>query len=207
MSERVRVCVHATDPISRAGLIGQLRGRPEVLIVEGDDEKAASVGLVGADEFDSSVAVIVRSLVRRGTHVVVVASRLDDAGVLGAVEAGACGLMRRSEAEPERIVNAIGAARSGDGSLPPDLLGRLLGQVGQLQRQVLSPRGLTMNGMTERELEVLRLVADGYDTRDIAAKLCYSERTVKNVLHDVTTRLNLRNRAHAVAHAIRTGLI
>lgn len=52
-----------------------------------------------------------------------------------------------------------------------------------------------------------RLVAEGYDTADIAAKLSYSERTTKNVLHEVTTRLQLRNRSHAAAYAMRRGLI
>jgi DNA-binding NarL/FixJ family response regulator len=54
---------------------------------------------------------------------------------------------------------------------------------------------------------VLGLVADGLDTREIATKLSYSERTVKNVLHDVTNRFQLRNRAHAVAYALREGLL
>jgi DNA-binding CsgD family transcriptional regulator len=64
-----------------------------------------------------------------------------------------------------------------------------------------------MNGLTPRELEVLRLVSDGLDTQQIADRLCYSERTVKGVIHDVTTRLNLRNRSHAVAFAMRRGWI
>ena len=54
---------------------------------------------------------------------------------------------------------------------------------------------------------MLRLVADGCDTAEIAAALAYSERTVKNVIHDVTTRLRLRNRSAAVAYAVREGLI
>jgi len=86
-------------------------------------------------------------------------------------------------------------------------LGQLLGQVGRLQRQVLSPRGLTFTGLTEREIKVLTLIADGHDTNEIAQQLCYSQRTVKNVLHGVTTRLQLRNRTHAVAYAVREGLI
>jgi DNA-binding NarL/FixJ family response regulator len=64
-----------------------------------------------------------------------------------------------------------------------------------------------MRKLAPREIDVLRLVADGYDTGEIATKLAYSERTVKNVLHDVTTRLQLRNRSHAVAFALREGLI
>ena len=98
-------------------------------------------------------------------------------------------------------------AANGDGSLPPDLLGILLKQVAQIQQHVLNPRGLSFSGLTDREAEVLRLVADGYDTAEIATTLCYSQRTVKNVLHDMTARFNLRNRSHAVAYAVRQGLI
>ena len=54
---------------------------------------------------------------------------------------------------------------------------------------------------------MLRLVSEGFDTAEIAAKTSFSERTVKNVLHEVTTRLQLRNRAHAVGYAMRHGLI
>jgi DNA-binding NarL/FixJ family response regulator len=66
---------------------------------------------------------------------------------------------------------------------------------------------LTFSGLTDRETHVLRMVADGHDTAEIAQELCYSERTVKNILHDVTSRLQLKNRSHAVAFAVREGLI
>lgn len=59
----------------------------------------------------------------------------------------------------------------------------------------------------ERELRALRLLADGCDTREIASHLCYSERTVKGIIGTVTERLGVRNRTHAVAHALRHGLI
>ncbi|HWB72974.1 MAG TPA: helix-turn-helix transcriptional regulator [Egibacteraceae bacterium] len=61
--------------------------------------------------------------------------------------------------------------------------------------------------LNRREVEVLRLVAEGLDTAEIANHLSYSERTIKNVIHDATMRLNLRNRTHAVAYALRQGLI
>jgi DNA-binding NarL/FixJ family response regulator len=54
---------------------------------------------------------------------------------------------------------------------------------------------------------VLRLLADGHDTAEVGRQLYYSERTVKNIVHDVTSRLDLRNRTHAVAYALRQGLI
>ena len=95
----------------------------------------------------------------------------------------------------------------GVGVVPAAVRGGLLERVARLQRQVLAPRGLTFTGLTPRETEVLRLVAEGLDTSEIAARMCYSERTVKNVLHDLTTRLQLKNRTHAVAYAVREGLI
>ena len=61
--------------------------------------------------------------------------------------------------------------------------------------------------LTDREVDVLRLLSEGWDTAEIASKLAYSERTVKNVIHDITARLQLRNRSHAVAYAVRQGLI
>ena len=117
------------------------------------------------------------------------------------------GCSRRSDATADALVRAITRVAAGEGEIPPDLLGRLLEQVGRLQRQVLAPRGLAFSGLTPRETEVLRLVAEGHDTSEIASRMCYSERTVKNVLHDLTTRLQLRNRTHAVAYAMREGLI
>ena len=122
-------------------------------------------------------------------------------------QAGASGLIRREDADAERLIRVITATARGDGSVPPDLLGRLFSQLGRLQHHVLTPRGLTIAGLTEREIEVLRLVADGFDTAEIAKKLAYSERTIKNVLHDVVSRFGLRNRTHAVAYALREGFI
>jgi DNA-binding NarL/FixJ family response regulator len=126
---------------------------------------------------------------------------------LTAVEAGVGGVLRRAQASPQNLLGTIRSVAAGEGTLPPDMLGRLLEQVGQLQRQVLAPRGLTFSGLTEREVSVLSLLADGLDTAEVGRQLFYSERTVKNIIHDVTSRLDLRNRTHAVAYAIKQGLI
>ena len=208
MPDRIPVFVYARDPISRAGVASQLRHRPEVLLVADDNPGAAKVAVVVTDEVDEDTVRTLRAMQRGScSRLVLVATRLDDAALLAAVEVGVHGLLRRAEATPERLVAAAQAASAGDGTVPPDLLGRLLAQVGRLQREVLSPRGLAFSGLTERETRVLRLVADGFDTSEIANRLAWSERTVKNVIHDVTTRLQLRNRSHAVAYAVRAGLI
>ena len=91
--------------------------------------------------------------------------------------------------------------------MPPNLVGELLKHIERLQRDVLTPNGLNASGLTPREIDVLRLMADGMDTNEIAGELFYSERTVKNVIYGVTHRLKLRNRSHAVAYALRAGMI
>ncbi|GAA1847132.1 response regulator transcription factor [Agromyces salentinus] len=205
---RTTVRVYARDPISEAGVTSALRPRPEVRVVGPDDPEAPEVVLVVVDVFDDETMNSLRFLRRNGeARVILVASQLDDRVLVDAVECGVVGLLRRSEATVDRLLSAITAAAAGEGTVPPDLLGRLLDQVGRLQRTVLDPRGITFSGLASREVEVLKLVADGWDTAQIAKELCYSERTVKNVLHDVTTRLQLRNRSHAVAYAVREGLI
>jgi len=206
MTSPIRVRVHASDRLSEAGVTAELKQWPEVRVVADDDD--ADVAVVVADDVDEEAVRMIRSAQRAdGDRAVLVATRIDDRGLLDAVEAGACGLVRRSEASGQAIVAAVRTAARGDGTLPSDLLGRLLTQVGKLQRQVLVPRGLSFSGLSNREVAVLRLVADGFDTGEIAEKLAYSERTIKNVIHDVTTRLQLRNRSQAVAYALREGLI
>lgn len=208
MSDRIPVFVYADDPISQVGLSSQLRPRPEVWVVDADDLDRAVVAVVVAEEVDEVAVRTMRALQRNGCpQVLVVVTHLDDAGLFRAVEVGVAGVLRRSEAQPERLVAAIVAAVSGQRTLAPDLLGRLMTQVGELGRQVLAPRGLGLSGLSEREIEVLRLLSEGCDTAEVARKLLYSERTVKNVIHDLTTRLQLKNRSHAVAYAVRHGLI
>ena len=67
--------------------------------------------------------------------------------------------------------------------------------------------GTTVPGWSPREIEVLRLLAEGLSTREVARRLAYSERTIKNVVYDLTTRYGLRNRTHAVAVAVRAGVV
>lgn len=205
---RTSVRVNARDPISEAGIVSQLRPRPEVRVVSVEEEITPEVVVVVADAVDDETLTTLRFLQRHGeSRTVLVATQLSDGDLVRAVETGVVGLVRRSEARPDRLVAAICAAAAGEGTVPPDLLGRLLDEVGRLQRTVLDPRGITFSGLAAREVEVLKLVAEGWDTAQIAHKLSYSERTVKNVLHDITTRLQLRNRSHAVAYAMREGLI
>lgn len=198
---RTPVFVFGQDPVSQAGLTAQLRLRADLLVVEGTDIDDAVVAILAVDRLDESTLPVIRATQRDGVpRVVVVAAEMDESGILAAVEAGACGFVRRSEASPERLAEVVMRAERGDGSVPEDLIAALLQRAG----------GKTSTAeatLSEREVQVLRLVADGFDTAEIAQTMCYSERTIKNVLHEVTSRLGLRNRSHAVAHAIRQGWI
>ena len=228
--QRIPVWVKALDPLSQFGLVHALKQRPEVvLITDADlaamhgralqrefvqgqltDQRTAPpvVALIAVDSLDAAAVQVLRSATQRGCRrTVLIGSMIDDDALMTAVELGVSGVLRRTEATADRIVPLLQSAAAGDGSLPPDLLGRLLGHVSRMQRHVLAPRGLSPTGLSDRETQVLRLVADGKDTQEIARELSYSERTVKNVLHDVTSRLQLKNRSHAVAYALREGLI
>ena len=206
MPERFRVFVHSYDPILQAGIAAQFRGCANIAVT--DDLDDARVAVVVADRIDEDALRPCRSIQRSGAvRIVLVSTQLDEAELLAGIEAGACGFLRRADAHPDRLVAVVTAAASGDGSVPADLIGPLLLQVSKLRSQVKGDRGITLSGFTERELEVLRLVSEGHETAEIALKLCYSERTVKGVIHEITSRFQLKNRAQAVAYAVRQGVI
>lgn len=198
MGEPVRVTVVALDPMLEAGAASSLHSCPDVAVtLPGEDPDVAVVVLdaVGDQELD-----LIRSL-RGAPHrpeVVLVATDLAPVRALHAIVAGARGLLRRREAGPDRLVRTVLAAAAGDSTVPPDMLDGLL---------ALTTAEEPAAGLSERERAVLRLVAEGRETDDIARELCYSPRTVASIVHDITNRFRLRNRAHAVAYALRAGLL
>jgi DNA-binding NarL/FixJ family response regulator len=207
VGDRIRVFLYASDPVSQTGIAGQLRACAELFVVESDLD-SADVAVVVFDEINEEALKTIRAVQRNECpRVVVVVTRLDESGLFSAAEAGACGFLRRAMTRSDTLLGAIKGALHGDGTVPPDLLGRVLTHVGTLQHSNMAPGGFSFGGFTSREIDVLRLLADGMDTISVAQTLSYSERTVKNVLQDVTRRHNLRNRTHAVAFALRQGLI
>ncbi|MBE1577839.1 response regulator transcription factor [Amycolatopsis roodepoortensis] len=204
--DQIPVLLHATDTITHAGVTAALRSRPEIRFAEDSDEPA--VVLVIVERLNEEARQLLRSLHCAGrAGIVLVAGEVDDSELLDVVGNGVSAIIRRGDATPDTLVRLVKAAAAGEGALPPDLLGRLLSRVSRLQRDVLQPNGWDLAGMSQRETKVLRMIADGLETKEIADRLSYSERTVKSILHDITNRFQLRNRAHAVAFALREGLI
>ncbi len=208
MAASIPVYLHAHDPITRAGLVAELRSCRELTLVNAEAEPPARVAIVAAESPDEPTLALMRGLRARGcARTVLVINTLNDHDLLDVVEAGACSIVWRWEATGSWLAQTAVKAASGEAALPADLLARLLRQVTRLQHHVLRPRGIGLNGLSAREADVLRLAAEGFDTDDIAVKLAYSKRTVTNVVRDITVRYQLRNRTHAVAYAIREGLI
>jgi DNA-binding NarL/FixJ family response regulator len=204
---RITVFVYAPDPISQAGVAAQLRARPEIDVVDEQPDRA-QVAVVSVDRIDEDAMRVSRAVQRNGRpRLVLVVGSVEEQDLLNAVELGVSGLIRRSQASPEQLVETIQAAARGEASLPPDLLERLLKQMKHVHDHVLAPANLHASGLTTREIEVLGLIAEGNDTKEIADELRYSERTIKNIVQDITRRFGLRNRSHAVAYALRHGLI
>ncbi len=152
------------------------------------------------------------SLVRRlvddtCARVVVCSAQRDPDEVLAIIQAGAIGYLCKETLTPDALGSAALAAAQGAGVLAPELLGEFMQGLSRVSRELLEPNGLSLSRLSTREQQVLSLVAEGHSTREVASGLHYSERTVKNVLHDVVTKLNARTRSQAVAEAVRQGLI
>ena len=212
----MRVYIIDPHPIYRRGLSACLSALDEIEQVweaetpgEADgDENLDLADVVVLDAEVEGGTTLVRRLWSQGTpRVLVCASAFEEPALLDSVQAGASGYLIKDTLTPEALAAGVRAVHSGAGVLPPDMLGTLLRTLATASRDVLEPRGLSLTPLTTRERNVLRLVADGLPTREVAERLSYSERTIKAVMHDVTTKLHAKSRSQAVAQAVREGLI
>ena len=131
------------------------------------------------------------------TQVIALTSVLEDASVVGAVKAGAIGYLLKNT-EADELLSAIHAAAEGEVRLSPEASARLV-------REVRSPQ--SPETLTERETEVLRLLAEGKANKEIARKLGISEQTVKSHVHSLLAKLGMLSRTQAALYAARIGLV
>ncbi|MFE3173140.1 LuxR C-terminal-related transcriptional regulator [Amycolatopsis sp. NPDC059090] len=207
----VSVAVLARDPIAADGARAALHGRPGIRLVLGDAEVQARVLIVIAGTVDGALLSMIEEFVERAesssVRVVLVVNRLPEYYLLRAFECGLVSVLAHGEVDYETIVRTAINANRARSTMPEPLLFALLERIRQSQERLHSTYGLTSAGLNKREIEVLRLLSDGLDTVEIAVKLNYSERTIKTVLQVMMTRLGLNSRAHAVAYAIRCGMV
>lgn len=202
--EHPRVWVDDRHPIFRRGVVSCLLD--DGLVVAG--ESAGLDPVPDAADIDvlvfgveASTADSVLSWARHTTRLVALApaSGADDL-VCRIVELGVSAVLSRAELSSERLTGSVRAAHDGTSTMPSELLPRLL-------ERAATGGASSARGLSAREVSVLRLLSQGEDTREVGDILGYSERTVKNIVRDALMKLNCRNRVHAVAEAVRQGLL
>lgn len=209
MDEPIEVVIVDDHPVFRHGLRGVIAGEADMRVVGEAQHGAEALAVVAAH---GSVDVVLMDLrmpvmggvetirelqrVAPGARVLVLTTFDADRDVLPAVEAGATGYLLK-DTPREGLLQAIRAAHRGEAVLSPTVAGRVLGQARR-------PPG---GELSARELEVLRLVAAGSTNRETARTLFVSEATVKTHLLHIYAKLEVRDRASAVAVGYQRGLL
>jgi DNA-binding NarL/FixJ family response regulator len=206
----VSVAMLAGDPITGRGAIAYLSHCESVKLLAQARRHEAEVCLLLVDAITEDVLEWMRSAAQAATaenpaRFVLVGNDVRAQHLHEAIGYGLISVIPRREADFDRVVRAITAIRDGRVELPEGSVSWVLDRLRSIQRDVLDPRSLNPTGLETREVEVLRLLSEGHDTGEIARRLNYSERTVKNIIHGILSRFHLRNRVHAVAYAIRNG--
>jgi DNA-binding NarL/FixJ family response regulator len=206
--DHIRVLIVDDHPVVRDGLRGVLDGEADMQVVGEAGHGAEALARVRATGVDVVLmdlrmptmggveAIKELRRIAPDVRVLVLTTYDTDRDVLPAIEAGATGYLLKDTPRDE-LVRAVRAAHRGEAVLSPAVAGRLMGQV----------RAPVQDALSARELEVLRLVAAGWTNREAAQRLFISEATVKTHLLHVYAKLEVRDRASAVAAGYQRGLL
>lgn len=202
----VRVMIASHQPIVRHGLHGLLTAEPEIEIIGQSDDGSDAMRLarrlrpdlvlidMGIQTLDAiAVTRMIRSELR-DTQVIIISGGNDDVSAVESVRAGATAYLRR-EARIEDLLRAIRSAVAGQVVIPARAVARLLRSMGRHQ------------ALSERETEVLYLVARGLANKQVARDLGIAESTVKCHVTAILTKLGLPSRTQVALYAARTGLV
>ncbi|MFB9311234.1 DNA-binding NarL/FixJ family response regulator [Agromyces hippuratus] len=208
----IRIVVADDHPIVRAGIIGLLEAERGLEVVGEAADGAEAVRVAASERPDlvlmdlrmphldgaAATARIVAEV--PGTRVLVLTTYETDDHILAAIEAGASGYLLKAAPQAE-IVAGIRAVAAGETVLAPSIAAKLVSRVRADAASVTPP------SLSPRELEVLRLVADGRSNPEIARALFIGEATVKTHLLHVFEKLEVNDRTRAVTRAMELGLI
>jgi len=204
----IRVLIVDDHPVVRDGLRGMFSGEPGFEVAGEAADGGEAVALAQSLQPDVILMDLhmpnvdgvsaIRQLAEQGSEarVLVLTTYDQDSYVLPAIEAGATGYLLK-DAPREELLRAVRAVAQGETILSPSVAGRLVDQVRNPQQDALS----------QRELEILALVAAGTTNREIARELFISEATVKTHLLHIYEKLEVPDRAAAVAEAFKRGLL
>lgn len=202
----IRLLIVDDHPVVRTGLIAMLNGFAEFEVAaEASDGLQAIKAVERAETLGEPVDVVLMDLQMAGMDGVSATRRLkesrpdlpvlilttydSDSDIVAAIEAGAAGYMLK-DADPEKIRQAVTEAAAGRTALAPEIAARLFDR--------MRSAGISLSN---REIEILQLLATGTSNREIARALCISEATVKTHLNHIYSKLGVSNRTAAIAAA------
>lgn len=210
--ETIRVLVADDHAIVRKGICALLATEPDINVVgearNGQEAVAAVEALQphvilmdlvmpGMNGLEATRRISAHQV---GTRVLVLTSFHGDDKVFPAIRAGALGYLLK-DSRPEELVEAIRQVHRGESSLHPTIARKLLRELSPLQA-----RSPSDDILTDREVEVLQLVAQGQTNRQIAEQLSISEATVRTHMSKILAKLNLHSRTQAALYALREGI-
>ncbi|MFD9390956.1 response regulator transcription factor [Streptomyces sp. NPDC060000] len=204
-----RVVVQTDDPLTRDGAVAFLARDARIELLPDEELADADIlVMLTASVGGKTLSAMSRASQSTGgrIRIVLVADHISEQQLALAVNHGLASFLVRPFTSFSQIVAAADEAYQGRSVVPPVLMSLLLDRMRIMQHSE-SATGLLPVELAQREIDVLRLLAEGLDTVEIASKLSYSERLIKSVIQAVVKRLELRNRTHAVAYAIRMGIL
>jgi DNA-binding NarL/FixJ family response regulator len=203
----IRVLIADDQALVRGGFHSILAGQDDIEVV-GEVERLRpdvvlmDIRMPGVDGIEATRRIAARGL---ATRVLVLTTFDIDDYVYDAMKAGASGFLLKT-APPRQLAEAVRTVAGGDALLAPSVTRRLLEQfVRRPPPGAAVPPGL--EELTERELDVLKLLAQALSNAEIAARLVVSEATVKSHVNRILGKLDLRDRAQAIVFAYETGLV
>ena len=215
--DAIRVLIVDDHDLFRAGLRTLLEEQDEVHVVGEAAGGAEAVHIVS----ESAPDVVVMDLNMPGmtgveatrqisalaplTRVVVLTISDQDGDVMDAIFAGACGYLLK-DASIQELMQGIRAAAVGESLISPTIAAKVLRRVRSSSSQPDIERTIRAE-LSEREIEVLKLIANGKDNAQIAAELHISPKTVKNHISNILMKLQIDNRIQAAVYAVRSGIV
>jgi two-component system NarL family response regulator len=217
-AEPIRVLVVDDHALFRRGLQMVLGAETDIEVV-GEASDGAEALKVAAETTPDIVLMDVRMPKRGGidattaikdavpsTKIIMLTISDEEADLYDAIKAGAMGYLLK-EISIEEVASAVRAVYNGQSLISPSMASKLLTEFATMVRKDDERQQVPTPRLTDREMEVLKLVAKGMNNRDIAKKLFISENTVKNHIRNILEKLQLHSRMEAVVYAVREKLL
>ena len=212
-AKQIRILIADDHAVVREGLSSLIRNRPDMVVIgeAANGEEAIDM----AWQFEPDVILMDMNMPRKNgleaiqqlkrennpARILVLSSFTDDEWIFPAIKAGALGYLLK-DSSPQQLITAIRDVHRGESSLHPTIARKLIAELSEPP----ADQPPTDDVLTGREVEVLKLVAQGYSNQEIADQLVINSRTVGKHVSNILVKLHLANRTQAALYALREGL-